>query len=59
MDDFRGLIPVVACAIIVGVRWRRSTDADVKVYNIKKRHWYAILESALLITAAMMILRGL
>jgi hypothetical protein len=58
MQNFQGLIPIVACATVVGLRWWRDNDIDATVYNIKKKHWYAILESALLIIAVILVVKG-
>jgi hypothetical protein len=59
MHHFQELIPIFACAIVIGLRWRRTTDTDATIYNIKKKHWYAILEFTLLITAVALIIKNL
>lgn len=59
MHIFQGLIPIFACAIVIGLRWQRATDTDTRIYSIKKKHWYAILEFILLITAVVFIVKKL
>lgn len=58
MENFRGLIPIIVCAVIVTFRWRAATDVDAKIYNIRKKHWYAIFELILLAAALVVILKA-
>ncbi|MBP1203657.1 hypothetical protein JOD97_001671 [Duganella sp. 1411] len=58
MDNLRGLIPIIVCAVIVMLRWRATTDVDTKIYNIRKKHWYAIFEFILLVAALVIILKA-
>jgi hypothetical protein len=54
MNDYRWLIPLVATATVIGIRWYRTNDGDTTIYQIKKRYWYAALEVVILIAVIAM-----
>jgi hypothetical protein len=59
MENFRGLVPILSCAILIGIRWYRATDIDTKIYHIKKKHWYAGFESIMLMASIAVIFKGI
>ncbi len=59
MENFRGLVPIISCAIVLGIQWYRAIDVDTKIYQVKKKHWYAGFESIMLMAGIAVILKGI
>jgi hypothetical protein len=44
MNNYRWLIPLIACATVIGIHWYRTNDGNMTICQIKKKYWYAGLE---------------
>jgi hypothetical protein len=59
MENSFGLIPIVSCAVVVGILWKRDGNGDGKLYNVKKKYWYAFMESLFVITGLIIFIKKL
>ena len=59
MESSQGLIPILSSAIVIGIWWKRDPDREVKIYNIKRKYWYAFMEAMFLITVLVLLIRKL
>lgn len=58
MNNYHWPIPLIACAIVIGLQWYRSGDGNETIYRIRKKYWYAGLEAIILAAAIVMALRA-
>lgn len=59
MKNFQWLIPLVACAIVIGIQWYRADDSNAVICRVKKKYWYAGFEGIMLAAAIGMAFKTL
>jgi hypothetical protein len=57
MESSFGLIPIMSCAVVIAILWKRDTDVDAKLYNVKKKYWYAFMETLFFISALVLFIK--
>lgn len=57
MNNYQWLIPFVAIATVIGIRWLQTNDCNTTIYRIKKKYWYAGLEVVILAAVVTIALR--